>query len=275
MKPDSTTGRIDQRPAFPARMDSTRYRQTAPAGAATLARGLRLLEVFQHSVHPLTHGELASLSGFTPPTVTRLATALERLGYLRRCHDRRWELTPQVLALGHPKLIGSRVRRIAQPYLLELARLGDVSVAIAEPSGATTMVVIEACTVSAGAAVRLDVGERRDMVSSAVGFAYLSAVPKQERASLLATLRTQYRQDWKAVSRRLRTASKELADRGFIYASGESAPLDRVVAVPLAVADRFYVINCVAAAFAVTEERMLAELGPRLVVLGQHIEGLT
>src|SRR5262245_39975828 len=86
------------------RLPPRRRVKVKDAGAATLARGLQLLETFQQVLRPLTHGELASLSGLTGPTVTRLTAALEALGYLRRGVDRRWELTPDVLSLGYPAL---------------------------------------------------------------------------------------------------------------------------------------------------------------------------
>ncbi len=237
------------------------------AGAATLARGLRLLEAFQQKLQPLTHGELATLSGLTPATVTRLAGALEKLGYLRRRPDRRWELTPRVLSLGYPKLAASRIRRFAQPYLLEIARLGDVSVAVAEAAG-LSMVFIDTCTVSAGAPIRLDVGERRNMVDSAVGYTYLGSIGDEERARITAKLRARHRKEWRSVAKRLDAARGVLGDRGFVYSDGDSAHDAQTVAAPLITGDgRVLVVTCVAPRFAISEARMRQEVGPRIVVL--------
>lgn len=247
---------------------------TVQTGAATLARGLRLLEAFQQKLQPLTHGELATLSGLTPATVTRLAGALERLGYLRRRADRRWELTPSVLSLGYPKLATSRIRRFAQPYLLEIARLGDVSVAVAEAVG-LSMVFIDTCTVSAAAPIRLDIGERRNMVDSAVGHAYLGSVPDEERARLTAALRARHRKEWRSVARRIDAARGDLDERGFVYADGDSVHDAQTVAAPLVTGDdRVLVVNCVAPQFAISEARMLHEIGPRIVVLCRLLNDL-
>ena len=266
----SSSGRVGPLPGAVTR------RQVAhdEAGAATLARGLRLLETFQQVPRPLTHGELANLSGLTPPTVTRIASALEKLGYLKRRSDRRWELTADILSLGHPKLAGSRLRRFAHPYLLEIAHLGGVSLAIAEPSD-FSMVFVDTCTVSAGALVRLDVGERRGMAHSAVGHAYLLALADELRADRIASLKSRHRRDWKAISRRIDNAAKDLEARGFIYSDPDAGGNDYVVAAPLVIPDEeVRVVLCAAPPFAVSKTRMIEEMGPRLVALCRHLEEL-
>ena len=257
------------------RLEPGRRVTHSQAGAATLARGLALLETFQGTLRPLTHGELAELSGLTPPTVTRLASALEKLGYLHRRQDRRWELTADVLSLGYPKLAGSRLRRFAHPYLVEIARLADVTVGITEASG-TSMVYIETCTVSATAAVRLDVGARLDMATSTAGQAYLASVEGEDSVRLCGALRRRNKKAWRGVSRAIDAARAALDQKGFVYADGDGASDTRVVAAPLVPdnSERIFVVDCSAPRFAVSESRMLDELGPRLVVLCRHLREL-
>ncbi|MCB9690206.1 MAG: helix-turn-helix domain-containing protein [Alphaproteobacteria bacterium] len=257
------------------RLSPRRKVEPKEAGAATLARGLLLLETFQQALRPMTHGELAELSGLTGPTVTRLASALETLGYLRRRSDRRWELTPDVLSLGYPKLVGSRLRRLAHPYLLEIARQGDLTLAIAEPSD-IAMVYIESCSVSTGNALRLDVGARLDMAKSATGQTYLATVDDDQRAELFKLLKARHKKAWPKLSGLVDKARAELDARGFIYSDGQWRPDTRAVASPLVTegGSQVYVLNCAAPRFAVSEARMIEELGPRIVGLCRHLRDL-
>ncbi|MEZ5653879.1 MAG: IclR family transcriptional regulator C-terminal domain-containing protein [Burkholderiaceae bacterium] len=101
------------------------------AFASTFARGLRLLESFTAEAPRMTLAQLAEATGLDRAVARRLVMTLVQLGYARQA-GRSFELTPQVLSLGHAFLAshgwGSRLNRDLDALSVELSETVSVSV---------------------------------------------------------------------------------------------------------------------------------------------------
>ncbi|MGD9941599.1 MAG: IclR family transcriptional regulator [Burkholderiaceae bacterium] len=75
--------------------------ENAPQRVEAVERALSLLTCFERRGQRLALTDLAARTGLYKSTVLRLASSLERLGYLRRDAGRRFVLGPELVRLGH------------------------------------------------------------------------------------------------------------------------------------------------------------------------------
>ncbi|MEZ5659890.1 MAG: IclR family transcriptional regulator C-terminal domain-containing protein [Burkholderiaceae bacterium] len=101
------------------------------AFASTFARGLRLMESFSADAPRMTLSQLARATELDRAVARRLVMTLVELGYARQS-GRHFELTPQVLSLGHAFLAshgwGSRLTADLDALSIEVAETVSVSV---------------------------------------------------------------------------------------------------------------------------------------------------
>jgi DNA-binding IclR family transcriptional regulator len=254
-----------------------------PDTVSALERGIAVLRCFDEDRRVLTPTELARVTGIPRPTVTRLAGTLVALGLLKQEHgSERFMLGPGVVSLARVFLAGLDVRAVARPHMQALAEAAGGSVYLAVPDG-LEMVLIEACRPrSSMLAARLDVGSRAPIANSALGRAYLGALPPAERQALVESLRLARGSDWSALEPGLVRALQDFRTLGYCLSAGEFHREINSVSVPL-VGPRGDVmaLNCGSAAFVFTEERLRQEVAPRLMELahtlakeiGGHVPG--
>jgi DNA-binding IclR family transcriptional regulator len=152
-----------------------------------LARGLQVLRCFRSGGGALGNLDLARLTGLPKATLSRITYTLTELGYLR--YDResgRYAPGPGVLTLGLGLLGGLEIRHLAKPSMLALAQETGGAVALGAFDG-DAMAYVEAIHGSSALYLRLPVGYRVDM-DSAMGRAYLAALPPAPRQALLGRL---------------------------------------------------------------------------------------
>jgi IclR family pca regulon transcriptional regulator len=101
--------------AAAAGADRSRYRIEA------LARGLRVLSLFDGETVSLRTGEIAARTGISMPTAFRIVSTLEELGYLERGRDGSVQPGPAVFALGAAAIHGSSLVALSDPSLRRLA----------------------------------------------------------------------------------------------------------------------------------------------------------
>lgn len=154
-----------------------------------LARGLGVLAAFSTGGGSLTNGELARLTSLAPSTVSRLTHTLVRLGYLRlENQTQRYALTPKVLRLGYPVLAGTSLVERARPILKELSETTGETAALAIRDGLS--VAYLDCVLGRNMlAVRMSVGSRLPLATSAAGLAILAAMGERERSGLVSRIR--------------------------------------------------------------------------------------
>ncbi len=88
----------------------------------SLAKGLAVLQAFSEADHSLTLSEIAHALRANPTTATRLCYTLSELGFIYKDGQRRYQLTPKILTLGHSYISGLAWQEVAQYYLETLFR---------------------------------------------------------------------------------------------------------------------------------------------------------
>ncbi|MBW8853815.1 MAG: IclR family transcriptional regulator, partial [Bradyrhizobium sp.] len=112
------------------------------------------------------------------------------------------------------------------------------------------------------------------IATSAMGRAYIWALPDDERASLLRDLRDHYGSRWARMRDGIERSGETVAKYGFAISAGEWQNDVHAVGVALKLNDGTgpYAFNCGAPAFRFTEDRLMADIGPRLVTMVRKIE---
>jgi DNA-binding IclR family transcriptional regulator len=232
-----------------------------------LARGLEVLRAFRPGDGMLGNQEIAVRTGLPKPTVSRLTYTLTRLGYLVRLERfGKYQIAPAALALGYSALAQAGIRQIARPYMQALADHAEASVGLGARDQ-RRMIYVEHCVSSRALMVRLDIGSRIPIASSAMGRAMIAALPEGERAALMAELEWRYGDGWPALHAGIEQARADYLQRGFVLSIGDWRGDINGVGVPLVMADGsgVYAFNCGAAAFAIGRDRLEQDIGPRLV----------
>lgn len=250
--------------------DDTKDRQFVTA----LARGLDILRCFRLGESYLTNSEMARRTGMPKPTISRLTYTLTKLGYLNYSAEQgRYQLGAAVLALGHTLLANLDVRKLARPAMLELAEYAQCSVAIGIRDR-LHMVYVEACRGSAAVTLRRDAGSRIPLATTAMGKAYLCGLPQGERDFLLDHIRLHAETNWPKVKADIEQGFKDFQDHGFVLSSGLWDANISAVGVPLIDPDiaKTMAFNCGGPAFLLPQEKLVEDLGPRLVQMVRNVE---
>ena len=155
----------------------------------SLARGLQVLRAFSRKQGGLRNGQLAKQTKLAPSTISRLVYTLRELGYLRYDRGTRsYVLMPQVLSLGYPVLSQAPLLHQVRPVLLQLAQQTGETCAFAQRDGlhATFLDCVQGRNMLA---VRMEIGARLPLSSSASGLCLIKASPGSERRILLSRIR--------------------------------------------------------------------------------------
>ena len=139
-----------------------------------LARGLELLACFRSGDKLLGNQELAERSKLPKSTVSRLTYTLTKLGYLQYDDQvGKYRLGTATLALGSAMLSRLDIRQMARPLMQELADFSHTMVSLGMRDR-LSMIYVENCRSQAALTLRLDVGARIPVASTAMGRAYLA-----------------------------------------------------------------------------------------------------
>lgn len=238
-----------------------------------LARGLELLRAFGPDEEYLGNAELSSRTGIPRPTVSRLTYTLTQLGYLK--HDKRLEkyrLGPGILALGYRFLASQGIREIARPHLQRFADATDCNVSLGN-ADRTSMMYLEACHGSGPLIMRLEVGSRLPMATSAIGRAWLCGISAERRQQVLDELKKIHCDDWPRIEADINKSLTEYEQYGFCLSEGDWQMDVSAVALPLVLEGGAEVmaINCGGAGWRLTHEVLVENLGPRLIEVAERI----
>ncbi|PLC50702.1 IclR family transcriptional regulator [Pollutimonas subterranea] len=225
-----------------------------------LARGLRVMRCFGPGVKSLGNLELAQLTGLPKSTISRIVYTLAQEGYLRYHADTgRYSPGYGVLALGFGLLASLEVRQLARPLMEELAHETGGAVALGAFDG-HAMTYVDAIHGSSALYLRLPVGHRLGP-DSAMGRAYLAAVPAAERAALLKG------PGGDMVSpAMLERACAELKADGCCYAIGDWQQGINAVAAPFSTitGEGYFVMSCGGPASVLPEKLLRTEIAGKL-----------
>jgi len=239
-----------------------------------LARGLEILRCFGPNDEVLGNAEIAKRTGIPKPTVSRLTYTLTRLGYLRYSERlEKYQLGAGVLALGYGYLASIGVRAIARPLMQELADATDCQVSLGSPDR-LSMVYLEVCQGAGPLILRVGVGARLPMATSAIGRAYLAVLPESERERYCRAFQQQDPENWPRIKEGLERAIEDYRRLGFCMSEGAWDPDISGVAVPLLVGDAgsIMVFNCGGSSLRLSQRVLEQKLGPRLVEMVRRVE---
>jgi DNA-binding IclR family transcriptional regulator len=239
-----------------------------------LSRGLDVLRAFQPNDGLLGNQEIATRTKLPKPTVSRLTYTLTKLGYLTPVpRFEKYQLAPSAMALGYAALANLGVRYLSEPFREEVMRATGGAVAIGGRDR-TSMIYFGQSRNGLTLGVQLDVGSRIPIATTAMGRAYIWALPSDERAALLRELREHYASRWPRMRDGIERAGESVAKYGFAISAGEWQDDVHAVGVALKLNDGTgtYAFNCGAPAFRFTEERLRNDFGPRLLAMVRNIE---
>jgi DNA-binding IclR family transcriptional regulator len=239
-----------------------------------LSRGLDVLRAFQPNDGLLGNQEIAARTRLPKPTISRLTYTLTKLGYLTPVpRFEKYQLTPSAMALGYAALANLGVRHLSEPYREEVMRATGGAVAVGGRDR-HSMIYFGQSRDGLTLGVQLDVGSRIPIATTAMGRAYLWALSSDERAALLRELREHYGSRWPKMRDGIERAGETVEKLGFAISAGEWQEDVAAVGVALKLNDGTgpYAFNCGAPAFRFTEDRLLGDIGPRLVAMVRNIE---
>jgi DNA-binding IclR family transcriptional regulator len=239
-----------------------------------LSRGLDVLRAFHPNDGLLGNQELAARTNLPKPTISRLTYTLTKLGYLTPVpRFEKYQLAPSAMALGYAALANLGIRHLSEPFREEVMRATGGAVAVGGRDR-QSMIYFGQSRGSETVGVQLDVGSRVPIATSAMGRAYFWALGEDERAALLRDLREHYGSRWPKLRDGLERSGETVAKYGFALSVGDWHDDIGAAGVALKLNDGTgpYAFNCGAPAFRFTEERLMADIGPRLVTMVRKIE---
>jgi DNA-binding IclR family transcriptional regulator len=239
-----------------------------------LSRGLDVLRAFHANDGLLGNQELAARTKLPKPTISRLTYTLTKLGYLTPVpRFEKYQLAPSAMALGYAALANLGVRHLSEAYREELMRETGGAVAVGARDR-LSMIYFGQSRNGLTLGVQLDVGSRIPIATTAMGRAYIWALSPDERAALLREMRDHYGSRWTKIRDGIERSGETVARYGFAISAGEWQDDVAAVGVALKLNDGTgtYAFNCGAPAFRFTEDRLMNDIGPRMVAMVRNIE---
>jgi DNA-binding IclR family transcriptional regulator len=239
-----------------------------------LSRGLDVLRAFRPNDGLLGNQEIAARTNLPKPTISRLTYTLTKLGYLTQVpRFEKYQLAPAAMALGYAALANMGVRHLSDPFRDQLMRDTGGAVAVGARDR-LNMIYFGQSRSELTVGVLLDVGSRVPIATSAMGRAYLWALPENEREILLQAIKEHVGARWQKIRDGINQAGETVEKYGFAMSAGEWHNDIHAVGVALKLNDGTgpFAFNCGAPAFKFTEDRLKNDIGPRLVAMVRKIE---
>ena len=241
----------------------------------SIARAFSILRCFKRGEKALGNKEIALRTGLPKSSVARIAYTLTKLGYLEFLPaEEKYSLGIGVLQLGQNYLAGLDVREVARPLMQELAEYTQATVALAAKDG-DHMVFLEICHGNQLFRLRMEVGQRVPRGTTALGRAGHVATPPEERAKALAGYLSKVKKaDWASIREGLDQAVKDYEKYGFCFSLGDWNKNVFAVGVPMVSNDgkKILALSCFGPVHEMTRARLITDIGPRLVELGERVK---
>ena len=234
-----------------------------------LARGLEILDCFKFEDRYLGNREIAERTGLPKATVSRLTYTLTELGYLRYSESQgKYNFGPALINIGYSLLSHMGTRRLARPLMQALAEHSQGAVNLGVREG-LHMVYVDTYRSASNFLVQLDVGSKLPLATSAMGRAYLCALPEEERADLLEKIRLDDEEKWPKIKAGLEQAMSEYQEFGYCLSLGSWRNEVNAVGVPLVLHDGSGIMSfsCGGPSFQMTQALIEKDIGPRLINL--------
>lgn len=153
-------------------------------GAQSFARSIGVLQLVADAEKAPSRADLVKRSGLTRPTLYRIIASLEAEGLIEAAGENRYRIGGRLVSLARTGLEQNDVRKVAEPFLTQLRNATGETVHLAARSG-DELVYID--KIESQAAVRMAsmIGTRVAFHSTAVGKAFLSAMPSFKADALI------------------------------------------------------------------------------------------
>jgi IclR family pca regulon transcriptional regulator len=197
-----------------------------------LARGLKIIGLFNAERRRMTLSELAQVAGAPRSSVRRVLLTLEKLGFAEQ-EGRYFRLTPRILTLAAAYLSSNPITPVLQPIVDRISRQTQESCSAAVLDRDEAVMVVRAIPTRI-ITVGLEVGYRLPAYASAVGRVLLGGLDEAELDAYLARVEprklTPHTVTDKAVLK-----AKIIADRsqGYSLVDQEAEAGFRSIAVPV------------------------------------------
>jgi DNA-binding IclR family transcriptional regulator len=239
-----------------------------------LARGIAILSSFERNGGYLGNQDIARITRLPKATVSRLTFTLTSLGFLiYSAALEKYTLGAGVLTLAGAFVRGSELS-VAKPLMDELANQTKAAVMLGAFDG-SHMVLLDICQGDDQSRSQLQVGSRVPHHSTALGRAFWAAKSRGEFEGYLGSF--QLSEAWHRTRLSISRARTDYERLGFCFSLGDWNPNYFAVGVPIVSHDksRVFAFNVSGRVTTVTRERILEDIGPRLVSLRNKVLGLT
>lgn len=244
--------------------------QRGPNFVHSLAKGLEILSVFSEG-EMLGNQQLVELTGLPKATVSRLSSTLVELGYLRvDPQTRKYLMGTRLIGMGVSVQRKIGLQRVARPFMEAQSRETGLTVALGTRDRlGLVFLEVQHPPASERLVTNADAGTVLPMASTAIGLAYLVAVPVKERSQILDGLRRRFPQAWPTTRQNIERAHAEYAQHGFVTTESSWGRDVNAVGVPLQLSERntVYAFNIAGPASRMPPAHLQKELGPRLVAM--------
>jgi len=203
-----------------------------PNFVLSLARGLKVMEAFEHHSGALSVSQAAKVTGLSRAAVRRLLITLQMLGYAE-ADGRGYVLKPTVLKLGFSYLSSAGLPSIAQPIVEQCSEQ------LHESSSVCVMDRDEIVYIARSAAKRvmsvgLSIGSRLPAYCTSMGRVLLAGLPEDEFAAYLTRVELKRMTPKTVVDKGLlATVVQQARSSGFSIADEELELGLRSIAVPV------------------------------------------
>lgn len=199
----------------------------------SLAKGLKVLEVFAAERRPLSLTELAEIMGINHTSAIRMCSSLCDLGFLRKDRQKLYHLAPKVLTLGFAALQTLNWREVAEIRLKRLYDLCQETVNMAILQGTEVLYLIR-LRKEKYLPWDLQVGSTLPVHCTAMGKVLMAFSPPECTESIWSTIEIK-KMGPRTISslKNFRAAVEETRKRGFAVNDEELFVGVRTVAVPV------------------------------------------
>lgn len=241
-----------------------------------LARGLDVLRCFSGAHRELGSTEIARMLGLSQSTVWRLCYTLQKAGYLQPGLDpERLRVSPGVLALGCEALSHGGIAEVALPRITEIANRFESSVSVAGRDQLDMRILTRA---SAPTMLRLNfhVGSALQIERSAVGAAYMAALPDSERDALFDELRQARPESWAEHRRYLEDAVQMYIKHRYVLNLRRYHPDVNALGVAIVSPNgrRVMAMNCGGASSIMTREKLEGPVAEAMKALASDLSSM-
>lgn len=240
----------------------------------SLAKGFRVMEVFDACFPELTISQIAARAELDPGTTFRLVKTLVMLEYLQPTDGKKYRLGLKVLDLGFNALGKMDLHAIARPILRSLVGSINEAASIAVMDG-PEMVYFERVQLPLGRlGITQRIGARVPVYCSAVGHAVLAHMPVEERLRVInARERRKLTPSTPVSVAEIESRLQKARELGYALSDQDTVLGVRVIAAPIFDADDrpWAAISAAASSMACSLREFVVNTAPAIIEAAKNL----